>query len=103
MTNYMELLKQLEKKDEHIITKLAIYNELFSLTFMEDLTQEDTNDIVEYVHSFYLSNDDTGYLYPKLARATLEACNYDLQKLLASIREKSKDLGEQILNKLVLL
>ena len=36
------------------------------------------------------------YLYPKVAEAALEACNYDAQQLLTSIRENSEELEDQI-------
>ena len=58
MLNYIELVKELEKKDEYIITKLSIYYELSSLTYIDELPAEDVAEIIEYLHNIYLSNDE---------------------------------------------
>ena len=100
MTNYVELIKQLEKQDERIISKLSIYYELSAYTDLAELPAEDIDEVVEYVHNIYLSNDDMDYLYPKVAEAALEVCDYDLQQLLTSIRENGDELEEQILEEL---
>ena len=96
MTNYAELTKQLKEQDEHIVTKLSIYHELSAYTSIAELPAEDVDEIIEYLHDIYFSNSDMDYLYPKVAEAALEACNYDAQQLLTSIRENSEELEDQI-------
>ena len=76
------------------------YHELSSLTSIEELAAEDVDEIVEYLHSIYMDNDDMDYLYPKVAEAALEVCDYDLKKFLTSIRENGDELEEQILDEL---
>ena len=65
-----------------------------------ELSEEDKNEVVEYIHNIYFSNDDMDCLYPKVAVVALEVCDYDLQKLLTSIRENGDELEEQILEEL---
>ena len=98
MTNYVELSKQLKEQYINRITKLAIFHELSSSIGIEEMSVEDVNEIVEYVHNIYLNNDNTDFIYPKVAYATLRVCNFSSDKLLSSIRENSKELEEQILD-----
>lgn len=98
MTNYVELTNQLEEQDKNIITKLAIFHELSSLIGIEDLPSEDVNEMVEYLHTIYLNNDDTDFLYPKVACAALQVCDFSSDKLLSFIRENSEELEEKILD-----
>ncbi len=98
MTDYVELSKQLEVQDVNIITKLAIFHELSSSIGIEEMSIEEVNEIVEYVHNIYLNNDNTDFIYPKVAYATLRVCNFSSDKLLSSIRENRKKLEEQILD-----
>lgn len=100
MLNYPEIVKQLEEKDEYAMTKLAIYHELSSLTYIEELSAEDIIEIIEYLHNIYMNNDDMSYRYPKVAEASLYICNYDLNVLLTSIKENQEELENQILDKL---
>lgn len=103
MTNYMTLLKELKEKDEYIITKLTIYHELTSSSDIKRMSLENIDNIVEYLHNIYLTNDDLNYLYPKVAEAALNVCNCKLSKLLSSIQENSDELEEQILYELDLI
>ncbi len=98
MTDYIELTKQLEVQDVNMITKLAIFHELSSSIGIEEMSVEEVNEIVEYIHNIYLNNNNTDFIYPKVAYATLGVCNFSSDKLLSSIRENSKKLGEQILD-----
>lgn len=101
MLNYSELLRQLKKKEEHIITKLAIYHELTSSVDIEEVLPEDVDEIVEYLHNIYLNNDNMSYRYPKVAEAALSICDYELSNLLSSIHEDSNKLEKEILDKII--
>lgn len=103
MLNYTEIVKQLKEKDEYSITKLAIYYELSVANSAKNLSNEDINEIVDYLHDIYFGNDDIDYLYHKLVEAALNVCDYDLNNLLSSIRENSDELEEQILDELDLI
>lgn len=100
MLNYSEVVKQLKEKDKYAITKLAIYYELSSVDSAKDLSNEDIEEIVDYLHDIYFSNDDLNYLYPKLVEAALNVFDYDLNALLSSIRDDQDELEEQILDEL---
>ena len=85
------------------ISKLSIYYELASLTNIEKLAAEDVDEIVEYLHNIYMNNDEMSYVYPKVAGAAAEVCNFDLQGLLHSIRKNSAKLEEQILTQMIFI
>ena len=99
MRNYGILVKQLKEKDKYIIPKLAIYHELSSLTYIEELSAEDITEIIEYLHNVYLGNE-LNYQYPKIAKVASELCHFDLQELLLCIRKDDSRLEQQILDKL---
>ncbi|WP_305113409.1 hypothetical protein [Thomasclavelia cocleata] len=94
MINYVELTKRLKEKDEHIITKLYIYNSLLSLVNIGELTP---NEIIDFLNEIYLDIDTTACVYSEVEEAILVFCNYDLQKLLSCIRADSDRFKEQIL------
>lgn len=100
MINYVELTKRLKEKDEHIITKLYIYNSLLSLVNIGELTP---NEIIDFLNEIYLDIDTTACVYSEVEEAILVFCNYDLQKLLSCIEADSDRFKEQILEDLVLL
>lgn len=97
MINYVELTKRLKEKDEHIITKLYIYNSLLSLVNIEQLTPDEINEIIDFLNEIYLDIDITACVYSEVEEAILVFCNYDLQKMLSCIRADSDRFKEQIL------
>ncbi len=100
MLRYSKIVGKLKKEDEYAIAKLAIYHEIFSPNYTGIASNKKINIIVDYLHNIYLSNGDMDYLYPRVAGAALEVCNYNVQKLFTSIQENGDKLEEEILEAL---
>lgn len=97
MLNYPELVKELQEKDEWAVDKLGLYFELTMIADTTGCSNEDFNEVVNYLHDIYMNNDETDFRYLGFATAAARICNYDLSTLLTSIRENSDELREQIL------
>lgn len=99
MLNYAEAVKELQEKDMWAVDKLGLY---FELTMVADLigcSNEDFNEIVDYLHDIYFDNDETDFRYPGYATAAAMISDYNCSNILASIRENGEQFKKQILEK----
>ncbi len=97
MLDYKAIVKELEEKEEYAINKLGIYYELYMTTDTEGCSNEDINEIVNYLHDIYFDNDETDFGYLGFAIAAVRLCNYSLKQILTSIRENGDEFNKQIL------
>ena len=107
MIDYLKTIKNLQKNDEYIISKLTIFYEFYSIVDTNEfnkLSIENINDIIDFLHSVYLESKYSNYMYPKLPDAALEVCSDDLRCLLDIILNGTSDdkfnLEKKIIDKL---
>ena len=107
MIDYLNIMMNLQKNDEYIISKLTIFYEFYSIVDTNEfnkLSIENINDIIDFLHSVYIEYKHSNYMYPKLSDAALEVCNDDLRCLLDIILNGTSDdkfnLEKKIIDKL---
>ena len=99
MLNYPELVKKLQEIDMWAVDKLGLYFELTMAADPTGCSNEDFNEIVDYLHDIHMDHDETDFRYPGYATAAALISDYNCSNILASIRENGEQFRKQILEK----
>ena len=99
MLNYPELVKKLQEIDMWAVDKLSLYFELTMEADTSGCSNEDFNEIVDYLHRIYMDNDETDFRYLGYATAAAMISDYSCRNILASIKENEEQFRGQILEK----